>query len=137
MIRQYFRLPEYDWGVYVYYYVDRYYAEEILSLLEGIGIARYDYTEASDNLYSGKINKGLCYSNFKDRLSVLVISDTSSPQQFMNSFVHEARHLERHIEQALNISPYGERASYLAGTIAQYMFPKAKYFLCDCYKKGD
>jgi len=35
----------------------------------------------------------------------------------MNSFIHEIRHLERHIEQVYDIDPYGEEAAYLAGDI--------------------
>lgn len=133
MIRQYFRIEDYDWSVYVFYNAGKLDADEILALLKSIGVSSYDYTEAWDNLTSGNLDTGLCYSNFKQRASVLVISPTSTPCQFMNSLIHEVRHLERHIEYVLNIDPFSEEAAYLAGTIAEKMFPKAKLFMCKCY----
>lgn len=94
-------------------------------------MSRFDYTVAEDNLLSGRVNEGLCYSNYRNHASVLVISGTSSPEQFMNSLIHEIRHLERHIEQAYNIDPYSEEAAYLAGHIGEMMFPVAKQFVCE------
>lgn len=133
MIRQYFELEDYDWAVHVFYDADRNHSKEILKLLKEVGVSKYDYTEAWDNLSSGELNTGLCYSNFKEKVSVLVISTTSAPCQFMNSLVHEVRHLERHIEYSFGISPYSEEAAYLAGTITERMFPKAKMLMCKCY----
>lgn len=133
MIKQRFVIPDYDWVVYAYYNVDDVYANEILALLDDIGINEYQYISAVHNLRSKRKNRGLCFSNFDKRISVMVISDTSSPAQFMNSWAHEVRHLERHIDLATGINPYGEEAAYLAGDIAALMFPKAKYFLCHCY----
>jgi len=88
-------------------------------------------------LRSNKINKGLCYSNFKKRKSVVVITETSNPNQFVNSALHEIRHLERHIEYRCGIDPYSEEAAYLAGSIGELMFPKAKWFVCNCYRKNE
>lgn len=79
------------------------------------------------------VNNTLCYSNDKYRSSVMIISDTSSPAQFMNSYDHERQHLINHILEAFDISPTGEEAAYLAGDIGQLMYPKAKYFLCKCH----
>lgn len=133
MIKQYFRIADYDWNVYVYYNVSHVYAKEILALLQKVGVSEYDYTEAYYNLTSKSLDRGLCYSNFKDKTSVLVISPTSTSSQFMNSLIHEIRHLERHIEYVFGIDPFSEEAAYLAGTIAEEMFPKAKLFMCKCY----
>jgi len=66
---------------------------------------------------------------------VLVISGTSTPRQFMDSFIHEVRHLERHMEQACGIDPYSEEAAYLAGHIGGLMFPVARKFLCGHCRK--
>jgi len=67
---------------------------------------------------------------------MLVISDTSSPRQFMDSFIHEIRHLESHIEQAYDIDPYSEEAAYLAGHIGFLMFPAVRKFFCEHCRKG-
>lgn len=65
----------------------------------------------------------------------MVISRTSTPAQFLNSWLHEMRHLSRHIERACGISPYGEEAAYLAGDIGQRMFPVARKFICEHCRK--
>ena len=66
----------------------------------------------------------------------LVISLTSSPEEFLNSWEHEKKHLARHIEQAYGIDPYREEAAYLEGTIAQKMFPVARKFICEHCREG-
>lgn len=135
MIRQKFYIPEYSWAVWVYYNTGELDAEEILGALRYIGVSEFEYTVAYDNLTADTLNSGLCYSNLGKRKTILVISNTTTPQQFMNSFIHEIRHLERHIEQAYDIDPYSEEAAYLAGHIGELMFPKAKIFMCKCYQK--
>lgn len=90
---------------------------------------------ARKNLTSGNLDTGLTYSNISGRNTVMVISLTSSPAEFLNSWLHEMRHLSRHIEQACAISPYGEEAAYLAGEIGQRMFPVAKRFICEHCRK--
>lgn len=61
----------------------------------------------------------------------MVISLTSTPEQFQNSWDHEKGHLCRHISQAFGIDPFGEEAQYLSGYVGQKMFPVAKKFLCE------
>lgn len=133
MIRQKFTIPGYDWDVFVFYNTDNIDAEEVLALLQVIEVSAFDYTVALTNMMENNTDTGFCYSNFNKRKSVLVISETSTPAQFMNSFIHEVRHLERHVEYALSIDPYSEEAACLAGTIGELMFPKARLFMCKCY----
>ena len=133
MIRQQFVIPGYDWLVNVWYHVDDYYTDEILEAIERMCCPVSKLQRAYENLSSEQVNKGLCYSNYRSRESVMVISDTSSPEEFANSYDHEKRHLERHIEEAFGIAPYGEEAAYLAGNIGQAMFRKAKLFMCECH----
>lgn len=133
MLRQYFTIPKYDWEVYVYYHVNHYYIDEILKRLRSIGCPHNHLSDAYYNMASNKLNTGFTYSNDKYRSSVMIISDTSSPAQFMNSYDHERQHLINHILEVFDISPTGEEAAYLAGDIGQLMYPKAKYFLCKCH----
>lgn len=133
MVRQVFTIPKYHWKVYVYYHVRHYYVEEIIERLYSIGCPTDYIDDAYYNMVSDKLNIGLTYSNNRYRSSVIVISDTSNPAQFMNSYDHERQHLINHILEAFNINPKGEEAAYLSGKIGQLMFPKAKYFLCECH----
>lgn len=135
MMRQRFTIPDYGWEVFVFYNTGSMDAEEVLAMLQVIGVSAFDYTVALTNMMSNTLDTGFCCSNYSSRKSVMVISETSTPEQFMNSFMHETRHLERHIENALGIAPYGEEAAYLAGIIGGLMFPKARLFMCKCYSQ--
>ena len=88
------------------------------------------------NLTEGRMNTGLTYSDYRRRETVMVISLTSTPEEFQNSWDHEKGHLCRHISKAFGIDPYGEEAQYLSGYVGQKMFPVAKKFLCEHCRKG-
>lgn len=136
MIRQEIYIPKYDWRVSIYYAVTTYWAGRILSDMERIGCRGSGLAKAWRNLRSGDLNTGLTYSNFQTGETVMVISLTSSPEEFLNSWEHEKKHLARHIEQSYGIDPFGEEAAYLEGTIAQKMFPVAKQFICEHCREG-
>ena len=131
MIVQDFSLREYGWRVRVYYAVPAYRTERIMADLERVGCRGMNLKRAYRSLARGSLNTGITYSNQEYGESVMAISRTTSAEQFLNSWMHEMRHLSRHIEQAYGIDPYGEEAAYLAGSIGQKMFPKAKLFLCE------
>lgn len=131
MIRQEIYIPKYDWRVRIYYAVTTYWTERIANDLWDIGCRGDSLAKAVRNLRSGDLNTGITYSNFRERETVMVISRTSSPEEFLNSWEHEKKHLARHIEQAYGIDPFGEEAAYLEGTIAQKMFPVARKFICE------
>lgn len=134
MLEQQFVLDEYNWTVEVYYYIDCYYINPILSKLMELGATDDILDDSFNNMKDCALNTGLTYTNNELQHSVIVISKTSEPAEFMNSFIHEASHLASHIEQEFGINPYSEEAAYLLGDIVGTMFPKAKRFLCDCYK---
>ena len=136
MIRQEIYIPKYDWRVRIYYAVTTYWAGRILSDMERIGCGDIELAKAVRNLEAGNLNTGLTYSNFQTGETVMVISLTSSPEEFLNSWEHEKKHLARHIEQAYGIDPFGEEAAYLEGEIAQRMFPVAKRFICEHCREG-
>jgi len=131
MIVQDFILEKYDWHVRVYYAVSSYWIRSIVSDLEHIGCRGKNLERSYESLEKGDLNTGITYSNLRLGETVMVISLASSPQEFLNSWMHEMRHLSRHIEQAYDIDPYGEEAAYLAGSIGQKMFGIAKKFLCE------
>lgn len=131
MITQDIYIPEYDWHVRIYYAVSTYWADRIASDMRRIGCYGIQLDRAYSILVKGDLNTGITYSNFKLGETVMVISLTSTPAEFLNSWEHEKNHLARHIEQAYGIDPYSEEAAYLEGEIAQKMFPVAKMFICE------
>lgn len=103
--------------------------------LYNCGCRGYSLRKAYRNLTEGNLNTGLTYSSFRNHETVMVLSLTSTPEQFQNSFDHEKGHLCRHISQAFGIAPYGEEAQYLSGYVGQKMFPVARKFLCKHCRK--
>ena len=134
MIRQQFYLDRADgWKITCYYAVTHYEVDEILHTLAEAGADDKSLERAYDNLSSGNLNTGLCYSGNGE--SVLVISAASSPAQFLNSLVHELHHLASHIASALGYDQKGEDACYMAGETAEKMYKVASKFLCEHCRK--
>ncbi|MBO8474818.1 MAG: hypothetical protein IAB91_05970 [Bacteroidetes bacterium] len=131
MIVQDFFLYKYGWHVRVYYAVTSYWTRRIVSNLEHIGCNGSNLRRSRESLEEGNLNTGLTYSNLREGETVMVISITSTPAEFLNSWEHEKKHLARHIEQAYGIDPYSEEAAYLEGDIAQKMFKVANNFICE------
>ncbi|MCM1216483.1 MAG: hypothetical protein NC548_18410 [Lachnospiraceae bacterium] len=134
MIRQHFHIREpYDWDVTCYYAVTHYEVDEILISMRKAGAKRTSLDRAYENLSAGNMNTGLCYSG--DHRSVLVISVTSSSKQFFNSIFHEVHHLATHIATVTGYDLKGEEVCYLAGEIAENMYPIVGHYLCDCCRQ--
>lgn len=134
MIRQTIDLERaHGWRVTCYYAVTHYEVEEIMQGLIDVGCEGENLQTAYDNLSSGSLNTGLCYSGKGE--SVLVISCASSPAQFLNSLVHELHHLASHIASALGYDQKGEEACYIAGETAERMYKVANKFLCEHCRK--
>lgn len=49
------------------------------------------------------------------------IADTSSQEQFLNTLVHEAKHVQSHICAYYGVPEDGEQAAYLIGYLVQKM----------------
>lgn len=135
MITQEIYLEEYDWYCYIYYAVSKVWAEAILYDLERIGCSAADLYRAEENLADGNKNTGLTFSNPDIKESIMVLSRTTSAEEFANTFDHEKGHLAKHIAKAYGLDPFGEEVQYLSGDIARKMFPVAKRFMCECCRK--
>lgn len=125
---QEFTIPKYKWKVSVYYYTDSYDVETIISKMKEMGAKRIYLEDARENMEQDKLNTGICYSS-PSKQSIVVIAKTSSSNEFMNSLAHEQKHLCSHIEQFYHIDSNSEEAAYLAGDVAEEMFPVAKKYM--------
>lgn len=136
MLRQKIKLPQYDdWEVYAYYAVTTYHIDEIMERLWSIGIESQNARQAFDNLSSGKLDTGLCYSNYASRKSVIVVALTSSAEEFFNSLSHEIAHACVHISSALGLDLKSEDFTYLVGDLSMRAYPKVKELLCECCRR--
>ena len=131
LLGQDFTLKQWDWHVRVFYVVDLIPIDFIVDELYGIGCNEDDVQSAIDVLGNGNNNRGITFSNDKERESIIVIGETSCPAEFSNSFDHEKLHLTMHIAKIDDIDPFSEELAYLAGEIGFQTFPVAKRFLCE------
>lgn len=136
MLRDEIYIKRYDWHVVVYYAVDCYKADEICRDLESIGCDRENLERARENLTAGELDTGLTYSNTIARESIMVVSLSSSPDEYANSIAHESMHLVMHIAHTFGIDCYGEEVCYLAGSIAQKLNMTTRLLVdgCKCSK---
>ena len=132
MKRQTIYIPEYQWGIYVYYDTTPKDAEEVLEKLYDLGCSENSILITRNQLLGGDYNNGFTYSNRALKQSVVSLGRASKFSQFLNSFSHELHHLSTHIAQAYGIPLDGEDVCYLSGSIAQKMYPILIHYLTRC-----
>ena len=136
MIRQKITLKDYDdWEIYAYYAVTTYYVDEIMEMLWNVGVDPENAETAYRNMSAFKLDTGLCYSNHKQKKTVVVIAITSSAEEFLNSLVHELTHACMHISSYFGLDVYGERYAYMIGSLCREVYPNVKTLLCDHCRK--
>lgn len=123
-------IGKYDWIIRFYVKVTHIDAHKVLDSLYGIGCRGAQLAVAIQNLKESKLDSGLCYSNPESRISVIVISKTSSPDEFLDSLVHEITHWSVHVAKTLGIDIEGEEICYAAGDVARQLYPDVKDLLC-------
>ena len=88
---------------------------------QDINIADYWKVIVVYNVYLGQKNTGFTYTDFTKCKSIIGISKTTSQEQFFNTIVHEAKHVQSHICKYYNVKEDSEDAAYLIGYIVQQM----------------
>lgn len=88
---------------------------------QDIDIAGYWYVVVFYNVNTPELNQGFTYTDTIQRKSVVVIGNTDSLQQFYNTVVHEAKHLQSAICRYYDVSEDSEDAAYLIGYIVMKM----------------
>lgn len=71
------------------------------------------------NVYFGKPNTGFTHTDFNKKRSIVAISKSSSKEQFLNTVIHELKHVQSHICKYYNVDEDSEEAAYLIGYLAQ------------------
>lgn len=131
MIRCELYTPRCDWKVTVFFAINEYWVDEIMEELWYLGIDAQNAKRAYENLSSGELNTGLCYSNYQKRKSVVVISKTTTADELFNSTMHEFKHLSSHIAKACDLEETGEEIAYATGELAHDMWKHVKHLFCD------
>lgn len=121
MMKQRIMLGNNQWQVLVYYKVNRQSAPEIADILHQLKCKKSDIEDSIESMLNEK-NSGFTLTNSDYHTSIVCISSTTSNEQFINTIVHESKHVQSHICEYYNIDESGEQAAYLIGYLVQQMY---------------
>lgn len=121
MIAQYIRIGEDKWNVLVYYNAGREDIPELRDSLEQLDCSEKDIRKSLRVIYRRK-NTGFTFSNTEYKMSMIVISKATSVPEFVNTAIHEAKHVQSHICSYYDIHEDGEEAAYLIGDLVERMY---------------
>lgn len=137
MIYQEIEVPKYRWMIYAFFDTTASDTDAVMGALFDLGCDAKAAEQAFDNLTQNKKNTGLCYSNYREKASVVVISKTTCSAEFFDSFLHEMNHLQSHISNVYHLDPLGEDAAYMIGDVARAMYQKISHLFCDCCRNNN
>lgn len=120
MIAQYIRLGNRGWNVLVYYGVEQEDFIEVQDALLQIDCPNKYIKNAFKVLK--KKNTGFTFSNSDFKMSIVCIGMASNSDQFVNTVIHEAKHVQSHICSYYDIDETSEEAAYLIGHLVQRMY---------------
>ena len=120
MITQYIQLGDQDWGVLVCYNVQENDLIEVEDFLKQLDCTKADIHAAIKTL--SKKNTGFTYSNSDYKMSLVCVGRATNVGQFVNTCVHEAKHVQSHVCSYYRIEDNSEDAAYLMGYIVQRMY---------------
>lgn len=120
MTSQYIKVGKY-WNVLVYYNADYKDLPEIEDALYQVDCPEEDIDAVLHVIYKNS-NTGFTFSNSDYYMSVVCISETTSAEEFVNTAVHEAKHVQSHICEYYNIPEDSEEAAYIIGHIVSEMY---------------
>lgn len=121
MIVRNIHLDQYDWNIKFLIDVDCRDLDAIEHKLINLKIPDNIIDDTLKHLQKCNLNKGLTYSNYASRQSVVIIGQASTSSQIFNTTVHELYHLIRHISTYYNTSEESEAT--LIGNIAAQLYP--------------
>ena len=122
MIKQQFHLRMYDWVVTFYYNVTAQHFYEVMFHLKAVGCEGNNFITAWNNINKGCCNRGLTFSDYEGRQSIVVVGEASTFGELMNSLSHEIHHLSVHIAQSNGLDLAGEEVCYIDGEVTQRVF---------------
>ena len=127
-------IPLYEWNVTAFFDATAEDEAVIVEELQYIRCPRKTLARVSSNLSRDLLDTGFTYSNRILRESVMTVGRASDPREFLNSFVHELRHLVDDIAYTSHLPMRGETVGYLSGELSwEFMNEVADYLCCKCH----
>jgi len=91
-------------------------------IIQNIDVEGYWKIKIIYNAYLGYYNTGFTQSDYKKKMSIVGISLSTSCEQFMNTTIHELRHVVDDICKYYDVDLDSEDAAYLTGYLIQKMY---------------
>lgn len=107
------------WTVIFFFSFDTRDEGKIINSLLWAGAPDFMLSKVSDNVRSGNLNEGFCYSNPMLRRSVVGIGKSDSGPEFLDTAIHEIVHVAQHMAEKDGIDPFSEEFAYIAGDISR------------------
>lgn len=124
-------IARYGWTVDVFLAVQPRHALDVEKALTDIGCDDGYLQQARALLHAGELDRGLTYSNIAERRSVVVVGQSSSASEFVNSLTHELHHLVAHVCEGAGVDNASEEACYLAGGLSALVYEAAPSLFCE------
>lgn len=116
-------IDKYNWELTLFVGVDIEDIKYIVQCLHYLYCADTYTQDAIKSIYDG-VNNAITISNLIINKSVVIVNKTTSDKEFVNSVVHECRHVQSHIATKYNLDEKGEDVAYLIGYIVSYVYDK-------------
>lgn len=127
MIRDYLDI-DHHWGILAYYDALPADFSQLGPILREFGCPEWEIEKAWQTVHQA--NKAFVFNAPWARMSVLVVGRVTHPAQFLNSFMHEADHLQDAILDYYAVPQGTEDAAYLQGFIGEIAYKAILPLLC-------
>lgn len=119
MIKQELNIDKYDWHLTVLYKAN----QDLSAVADELWALRCPAKQAFQAIkVVTKINTGFCYTNDTFKATLICVAETDSDEEFVNTVVHEVKHMQSHICSYYGISEKGEEAAYLIGDTVEELY---------------
>lgn len=127
MIGQYIELGKRGWSILIYYNADSSNSFEISESLIQLGASQKEIKKALHVLRHK--NTGFTFSDEDRKMSIVCIGKAENKQQFLDTAIHEIKHVQSHICEFYDVEEDSEEAAYLIGYIARRMYKVIQLFV--------
>lgn len=127
MIRQQFYVEHY-WKVIIYYNWNDDFFFPVFKELKRIGFLSKEIKKIFHALKNNA--KAVTCSNIEYHKSITLFNPHPSPQDYLDSIVHEAEHVKQAMLEAYQVEDKGEPPAYTIGYLLSQMYPVFKDIIC-------
>lgn len=125
MIAQYIKVG--TWNLLIYYNASLDDKIELNESLLSLGASKQEIKKALKVLRNK--NTGFTFSNSDQMMSIVCIGEAENNQQFLDTIVHELKHVQSHICEFYGVEEDSEEAAYLIGYMIRKMYKFIKIFI--------